>query len=64
LLSVLYSLSIANQIAFNGDAFRESTAHFLALAKKQQATAPLMIGLRLVANSLMLTGDIAEGRAH
>jgi class 3 adenylate cyclase/predicted ATPase len=64
LFSVLYSLSIANQIAFNGDAFRESTADFLALAKKQQATAPLMIGLRLVANSLMLTGDIAEGRAH
>jgi class 3 adenylate cyclase/predicted ATPase len=64
LFSVLYSLAIANQIAFNGDAFREGTAHFLALAKKQQATAPLMIGLRLVANSLLLTGDIAQGRTH
>jgi class 3 adenylate cyclase/predicted ATPase len=64
LFSVLYSLSIANQIAFNGDAFRESTAHFLALAKTQQATVPLMIGLRLVANSLLLTGDIAGSRIH
>jgi tetratricopeptide (TPR) repeat protein len=61
---VLYSFSIANQIAFNGDAFRESTAHFLTLAEKQRATVPLMIGHRLVANSLMLTGDIAEARTH
>jgi predicted ATPase len=64
LFSVLYSFSIANQIAFNGDAFRESTAHFLTLAEKQRATVPLMIGHRLVANSLMLTGDIAEARTH
>jgi predicted ATPase len=49
---------------FNGDAFRESTAHFLTLAEKQRATVPLMIGHRLVANSLMLTGDIAEARTH
>jgi class 3 adenylate cyclase/predicted ATPase len=64
LFSVLYSFSVANQIAFDGDAFRESTAHFLTLAEKQRARAPLMIGLRLVANSLMLTGEIAEGRRH
>jgi hypothetical protein len=32
------------------------TAHFLTLAKKQQATGPLMIGLRLVANS-SLSGE-------
>ena len=59
LFSVLYSFSIANQIAFNGDAFRESTAHFLTLAEKQRATVPLMIGHRLVANSLMLTATMS-----
>jgi class 3 adenylate cyclase/tetratricopeptide (TPR) repeat protein len=64
LFSVLYAFWVANHIAFNGDAVRDLAAHFLALAEKQQATVPLMIGLRLVANSLLLTGDIAEGRAH
>jgi class 3 adenylate cyclase/predicted ATPase len=64
LFSVLYSFSVANQIVFNGDAFRESTAHFLTLAEKQRARAPLMVGLRLVANSLMLTGNIAEARRY
>jgi predicted ATPase len=37
---------------------------FLALAEKQRATVPLMIGHRLMGNSLLLTGDIAQGRAH
>jgi predicted ATPase len=64
LFSVLYSFWVANYAAFNGDAMRELAAQFLALAEKQGTTVPLMIGHRLMANSLMLTGDIAEGRAH
>ena len=51
-------------MAFNGDAMRELAAQFLALAEKQGATIPLMIGHRLMGMSLLLTGDIAEGRAH
>ena len=54
----------ANLVAFNGDVIRELAAQFLALAEKQGTTVPLMIGHRLMGSSLMLTGDIAEGRAH
>ena len=64
LFSVLYGVWAANFVAFNGDALRELAAQFLALAEKQGATVPLMIGHRLMGNSLLLTGDIAQGRAH
>ena len=64
LFSVLYSLCIANYVAFNGDVMRELAEQFLALAEKQGSTVPLMIGHRLVGMSLLHIGDIAEGRAH
>ena len=64
LFSVLYGFWVANFVAFNGDAVRELAAQFLALAEKQGATVPLMIGHRLMGISLLHTGDIAEGRAH
>jgi tetratricopeptide (TPR) repeat protein len=64
LFSALYGLWVANLVAFNGDVIRELAAQFLALAEKQGTTVPLMIGHRLMGSSLMLTGDIAEGRAH
>ena len=64
LFSVLYGFWVANYVAINGDALRELAAQFLALAEKQRATVPLMIGHRLVGTSLACTGDIAKGRAH
>jgi predicted ATPase len=64
LFSVLFGFWLANLAAFNGDVIRDLAAHFLALAEKQGATIPLMIGHRLMGTSLMFTGDIAEGRAH
>jgi predicted ATPase len=64
LFSVLYSLFIANQIAFNGDALREHATQFLDLAEKQQATVPLMTGHRLMGNAALLTGSVTDGRAH
>ena len=64
LFSVLYGFWTANYVAFNGDVMRELAAQFLALAEKQSLTVPLMIGHRLMGHSLMLTGDIAEGRSH
>ncbi len=64
LFSVLYSFSIANYVAFNGDALREFAAQFLSLAEKQRTTTPLMIGHRLMGMSLLCTGDIVEGRTH
>jgi predicted ATPase len=64
LFSALYGLWVAHYVAFNGDMMRKLAAQFLALAQKQTATAPRMIGHRLVGMSLLHTGDIAEGRAH
>ena len=64
LLSVLYSFWTASYVAFNGDAMRNLAAQFLSLAEKQGATLPLVIGHSLMGHSLMLTGNIAERRAH
>jgi predicted ATPase/class 3 adenylate cyclase len=64
LFSVLYGFWVANLVAFNGKPVRELAMQFLALAKKQSTAAALMIGHRLIGISLLLTGDIAEGREH
>jgi len=64
MFSVLYGFWVASYVAFNGDVVRELAAHFLALAKKQKATGPLMIGHRLMGVSLFHAGDIAEARMH
>ena len=64
LFSILYGVWAANYVAFNGEVTRELASQFAALAEKRTETVPLMIGHRLMGNSLMLTGDIAEGRAH
>jgi predicted ATPase len=64
LFSVLYGVWAAHFIAFNGDALRALAVQFVALAEKQRAAVPLMIGHRLMGNLLLLTGDIAQGRAH
>jgi predicted ATPase/class 3 adenylate cyclase len=60
LLSVLYGFWVTSLLAFNGDVMRELAAQFFALAEKQGATVPLMIGHRLMGISLLHTGDIAE----
>jgi class 3 adenylate cyclase/predicted ATPase len=64
LFSALYGYWAANYVAFNGDAMRDLAAYVLTLAEKQTAIAPLMIGHRLMAVSLLCTGDIMLGRAH
>jgi predicted ATPase len=64
LFSVLYGIWVGNFVAFNGDMMRELAAQFLTLAEKQGATAPRMIGHRLMGTSFLETGDIAQGRAH
>ena len=64
LFSVLYEIWAANFVAFNGDAMRNFAGQFVALAEKQGATVPLMIGHRLMGTSLLVTGGIAESRAH
>jgi class 3 adenylate cyclase/predicted ATPase len=64
LFSVLYGFWVANYVAFSGDVVRGLASQFLALAKKQSTPAPLMIAHRLMATSLLFTGDVAPGRAH
>jgi predicted ATPase len=64
LFSILYGFAIANFAGFDGDALRDLAAQFLALAEKQKAAVPVMIGHRLMGHSLLLTGHIAEGRAQ
>ena len=46
LFSVLYGVWVANYAAFNGDLMHELAAQFLALAEKQGATVPRMVGHR------------------
>jgi predicted ATPase len=64
LFQVLYAFWVGNFVAFNGDVCRDLAAQFLVLAEKQRAIAPLMIGHRLMGTSLLIRGDITEGRAH
>src|SRR5215813_5324625 len=64
LFSVLYGSWVANLVAFNGDVMRELAVQFLALADKQKAAGPLMMGHRLMGLSLLHTGDVVEGRTH
>jgi predicted ATPase len=63
LFSILYSFWTTSFVAFKGDALRELASQFLALAEKQRATVPLMIGHRMM-GSVLHTGAFAEGRAH
>jgi predicted ATPase len=64
LYSVLYGAWISNASAFNGDALLTLAAQFLALAEKQGAKTPLMIGHSMMAYSLLTTGSPAQSRVH
>jgi class 3 adenylate cyclase/predicted ATPase len=64
LFLVLAGVWAVNYISFKGDVMRELAAQFLALAEKQRATIPIMYGHRVMGISLVLTGDISDGRAH
>ena len=64
LFSILYGFWVANFVAFNGEALRKLAAQFLALAEKQAASGPIMIGHRLMGTSLAYTGNLVKGIAH
>jgi predicted ATPase len=49
---------------YMGDVMRELAAQFLALAEKQGAAVPLMVGHRNMGVSLLHTGDIEEALVH
>jgi class 3 adenylate cyclase/tetratricopeptide (TPR) repeat protein len=64
LFSVLFGLYVANYVAFNGDVVCGLASQFMALAEKQKAIVPLMIGHRMMGVSLLFVGDIAAGLAN
>jgi class 3 adenylate cyclase/predicted ATPase len=64
LFSVLYGAWIASVMAFNADVARGLATQLLALAEKQAATVPLMVGHRMMGHSLLHVGEFVEARAH
>jgi class 3 adenylate cyclase/predicted ATPase len=64
LFSALYGCWVSSYVAFKGDVARDLSQRFLALAENKGATAPLIIGHRIVGISSLFSGDIAKGRAH
>ena len=64
LYSILYGFFIRNFIAFNGDAASALAKQFLTLAEQHNAPIPIMIGHRLLGNTLLCIGDVADGLAH
>jgi hypothetical protein len=64
LFLILYGIWVANFAAFNGDVCRDLAFHFLELAKKQEASIPLVLGHNMLGCSLFVTGDIAESRSY
>jgi tetratricopeptide (TPR) repeat protein len=64
LTTVLYGFFIAKFLNFDGDAACALARQFLALAEQQKATAPIMIGHRLLGTTLLCIGDAAEALSH
>ena len=64
LFSLLNSLWTGSIVAFNGEEACGLAAEFLSQAERQKAAAPIVNGHRLVGTSLLMTGDIVNGRAH
>jgi len=61
---ILTAAWIASMNAFNGDVFRQRATEYLALAEKQQLRLPIWVGHYMLGFSLVLTGEMPEGRAH
>jgi class 3 adenylate cyclase/predicted ATPase len=64
LFSVLYGIWVARNAAFNGDVTLELAGQFLALAEKQKADVPLMIGQRLMGVSNAYSGQLRQGQEY
>ena len=64
LFIVLFGYCMANMAAGNMQAYRDVTTRFLALAEKQQASVPLLMGNQLVGCCSLFMGDIADSRPY
>ena len=61
---VLYGFAAGHVVAFNGDVLRELAEELITRAEKQGATAPMMVGHRMMGHALLITGEIAAAQAH
>ena len=64
LLSVLFGYWLANMVGGSVEACRDVATQILGLAEKQQASVPLTLAHSCVGWSLMVGGEIAEGKKH
>jgi predicted ATPase len=64
LYTVLEGFFYVNHVAPSGGAALEIAQRYLALAQKNAALAPLIVGHRLVGESSMFVGNILASRAH
>jgi class 3 adenylate cyclase/tetratricopeptide (TPR) repeat protein len=62
--SLLYSFWVASFVQFNGNLALNFAEQFLTLARKQTATAPLLMAYRVTGFSLFMTGELKKGLAH
>ena len=64
LFSILYSVWLANYVAFKGDDLLELATQFLKLAETQGTTVPRVIGRRILGSALACTGSPVQAREH
>jgi DNA-binding SARP family transcriptional activator/class 3 adenylate cyclase len=63
-LSVLHGFWVASHVGFDGNAVRELSTEFMALAKKQGTPFALVLANRVMGTSLLYLGDIVGARDH
>ena len=61
---ILYGFVVANVVRGNFKAALEHAQRFLSLAEMQPASAPRLIGHRLLGSVLLWTGDFRQARPH
>ena len=64
LFSVLYGVFVSTHAAFNSDVCCNLAAQVLALAEKQRASFPLVLGHNFLGSALLLAGEFSEARVH
>ena len=64
LFAVLFGFFVSNLWTFDGRLCRNLATHFLALAEKQNATAPVLMAHRIMGQTLGFSGDPVGARVH
>jgi class 3 adenylate cyclase/predicted ATPase len=64
LFAVLFGFFLSNIWTFDGRVCRDLATHFLALAEKHNATAPLLMAHRMMGQTSLFSGDVVRARMH